>query len=156
MEVFFSVIMPVYLGDYEGAAKGRAEKFKRAVKSFLANIYNESELIIVSDGCDESENIYNTLFSKYKQIKFYKIPKQPLFSGNVRQYGLQKSTGKYIAYLDSDDVIGDWHLYKIHQGLKRFNYPEWVYFDDFIVYSLSNIYRKKVSLNHGSIGTSSI
>lgn len=156
MGVFISVVMPVYLGDYDGAAKGREEKFKRAVRSFLQNIFNESELVIVSDGCDEAENIYNSVFSKYKQIKFYKIPKQPLFSGVVRQYGLEKSTGKYIAYLDSDDVIGEWHLYKIYQELKRFRYPEWVYYDDFIVSDIRNIAKKKVSLKHGSIGTSSI
>ena len=45
-----SVIMPVYLGDYEGCASNREVKFVRAINSFLKNNF-DAELIIVSDDC---------------------------------------------------------------------------------------------------------
>ena len=32
-----SVIMPVYLGEYEGCATNREDKFIRAIHSFLQN-----------------------------------------------------------------------------------------------------------------------
>lgn len=156
--MFFSVIMPVTLQEYEGSAKNREEKFKRAVKSFLNTIFdsNQSELIIVSDGCDKAEKIFNTQFSKYKNLTFFKIKKQQLFSGFVRQFGIENSKSDYILYLDSDDVLGEWHLYNIYKGIVQNNYPDWVYFNDYIVWSLNNIAVKNVSLQYGSIGTSSI
>jgi len=157
-KIFFSVIMPVTLEMYEGAANNRVEKFRRAIKSYLGTIFpaDKRELIIVSDGCSLSEAIYKEEFSKHKDIKFYKIDKQPLFSGNVRQYGVEKSLGEYILYLDSDDVLGEWHLDNIHRGLKVNGFPDWCYYDDYIVRGLRDIILKKVSIKHGSIGTSSI
>jgi len=158
MDIFFSVIMPVTLEMYEGAANNRVEKFRRAVKSLLTNLFPDAhrELIIVSDGCELSEAIFKDEFSMYKNLRFYKIPKQPLFSGNVRQFGLNKSRGEYILYLDSDDVIGEWHLTNIQRGLKANSFPDWAYYDDYIVRGIRDIALKKVYIQHGSIGTSSI
>lgn len=154
----FSVIMPVTLQNYEGSATYRADKFRRAIKSFLSNIFpkDNAELIIVSDGCDESENIYNEEFKKYTNIKFFKIDKQPLFSGNVRQYGIDKAEGEYILYLDSDDVLGEMHLDTISISLKSANKPIWAFYDDYVVSGIKQIAKKKVKLEHGSVGTSSI
>ena len=157
MEKLFSVIMPVTLSEYEGSSSNRAEKFKRAVKSFLGNIFPaaQAELIIVSDGCDESEQIYLQKFQK-SNVKFFKMEKQPLFSGNVRQHGIDNAEGKYILYLDSDDVLGEMHLDTVRKALISAKEPAWTYFDDYIVKSFSSISLKSVSLKHGSVGTSSI
>ena len=57
-----SVIMPVYLGEYEGCATNREDKFIRAVNSFLQNNLSDSELIIVSDDCLITKNIVNDKF----------------------------------------------------------------------------------------------
>lgn len=150
--------MPVTLDNYEGASSNREYKFKRAVRSFLSCIYPaaDCELIIISDGCSKSEQIYQEVFSKQKNIRFYKIEKQELFSGNVRQYGIDKAKGKYILYLDSDDVIGEFHLSTIKEQLSIYSQPNWVFYDDLIVKSVTSILKKKVSLEKGSIGTSSI
>lgn len=156
--IYFSIIMPVTLEDYEGAGKNREYKFKRAVRSFLSCIFpaNECELIIVSDGCSRSEEIYNENFKKKINIRFLKIDKQTTFSGNVRQFGIDNARGKYILYLDSDDVIGDSHFITIKKELDSYKEPKWVYYDDFIVKNITMLALKKVSLEKGSVGTSSI
>ena len=63
-----SVIMPVYLGEYEGCASNRENKFIRAINSFLTSTLLDSELIIVSDNCLIAEQIVNHIF-KYKKFK---------------------------------------------------------------------------------------
>ena len=106
-----SVIMPVYLGEYEGCAEDREEKFVRAINSFLNNDYDNKELVIVGDACAKSLRILYEKFTdemKSKKIKFYNMPKkQKLFSGKLRTTGLKICDGDYIMYLDSDDMLGD-------------------------------------------------
>jgi glycosyltransferase involved in cell wall biosynthesis len=58
-----SVIMASYLGDYPGRATNPEQKFIRAVKSFLTQTYENKELIIVADGCDTTERLYQYNFS---------------------------------------------------------------------------------------------
>ena len=47
-----SVIMPSFLGEYDGCASDRENKFIRSVHSFLENSIDEKELIVVGDNCE--------------------------------------------------------------------------------------------------------
>lgn len=129
----FSVIMPVYLEPYEsGGIKSAAnpeDKFIRAVSSFLAQSFTDAELVIISDGCMKSESNYMKYFQKESNIRFTRIDKQPLFSGNVRQMGLSMAEGQIICYLDHDDFIGEDHLKIINEAFKG----DWVYFNDWLI-----------------------
>lgn len=153
-----SVIMPVYLGDYPNAATLREYKFARAINSFLQQTYENKELIIISDGCDIAEEIYNVNYSKHDNIVFEKIEKQPTFSGAVRNKGLELATGNYICYLDSDDFIAEQHLEVI---IERFSDNDWIYWDDFLIIQYKNlstyIAQKRINVVQSCrIGTSSI
>jgi glycosyltransferase involved in cell wall biosynthesis len=154
-----SVVMPVYLGHYKGCAEDREEKFVRAINSFLNNDYENKELIIIGDCCLQSENIlkdkfHNELISH--KIKFYNMPKkQKLFSGKLRTIGLDLCEGKYIMYLDSDDMFGDKHISNVYSQLE-FNQLHWCYYNDFLLPDGAKLIKKEVELEHGSIGTSSI
>ncbi len=152
-----SVIMPVYLGDYEGAASDREEKFKRAVISFTQQNYQHKELIIVSDGCDIAERIYKSCLV-YDVVIFNKAPKQPLFSGGVRHHGINISNGDIICYLDSDDCLGSNHLINIACNFLTKPNVEWVYYNDIIAnpYSQFGSMVRNIEPEHGSIGTSAI
>lgn len=158
MEMFkMSVIMPVYLGDYLGSTGKNKEKgFLRAIKSFTNQTYDNKELIIISDGCEISENIYKEYYKDEINIHFIKIPKQPMFSGVVRNIGLEYCTGDYICYLDSDDFFDDDHIENVVRGFEEG--IDFVYYDDYLVNSpnLEHIVKRRVNLNYSSIGTSSI
>jgi len=153
-DIKVSVIMPVYLGNYEGAADNRVERFKSAVVTFAVQSYKNCELIIISDGCDIAESIYKDCLV-YDNIIFKKIKKQPLFSGNVRAEGMKLATGDIICYLDSDDMIGCNHLQTIVSGFSLID-VDYVYYNDVIRVNNQEPIKRSVRLEHGSVGTSTI
>lgn len=153
-----SVIMPSFLGEYDGCAKDQAVKMKRAIQSFLAQDYADKELIVVCDGCTDSYNLMHENFNG-ASITIVFIEKQKLFSGYVRQAGLESATGNIITYLDNDDVFNfPDHLSTIVEGFEK---PKikWVYFNDFVkMYAndTENFLERNAVINHGQIGTSNI
>jgi len=150
-----SVVMPVYLGDYEGCADERIERFKAAVISFTQQKYKNKELIIVSDGCDIALDTYNK-YLVYDNVIFTQVEKQPLFSGNVRQHGVENATGDIICYLDSDDMMGVNHLSSIIDGFKKEVLSDWIFYNDLILTPDSRTEVREVYLIEGIAGTSSI
>ena len=134
-----SVIMPVRLQVYEGQTANPQLKFIRAVESFLNQVYINCELVIISDGCSLTNEIVS---KKYKQhlksgiIKLIKRERSELFTGDVRQQGIDMASGSILCNLDADDTIESYHLNNIS---KTFDLKfEWVYF---------NLYRKLDVLN---------
>lgn len=88
-----SIIVPIY----------NAEKYiKKCVDSLLNQTKKEIELILINDGStDSTHNILKSY--KDKRIKYFKNKNQGI--GKTRNFGIEKSTGKYIIFIDSDDYI---------------------------------------------------
>ena len=81
--------------------KNRNKQLKKAIESIINQTYLNWELIIIEDGgCIKS--IVNK-FIKDKRIFYYKNNEFNGVSG-ARNLGLKKSSGKFIAYLDDDNV----------------------------------------------------
>lgn len=150
-----SVIMASFL-NMPGREKLDA-KFKRAVTSFLKQSHEDKELIIVADGCEKTMQIYNDNFINYNNIKLIPIPKQPLYSGVMRNIAYEVAAGEMITYLDADDVIGKNHLTTI---LNQFdtNELDWVYYNDYMTLDkdFKKLHVRLVEPRYASIGTSSI
>jgi len=88
----FSVIMPVW---------NRAALVPRAVESVLRQTFNEFELIIVDDGSeDELEKAVAPFLSS--SVFYHRI--EHAGAAAARNAGLSLARGRYIAYLDSDNV----------------------------------------------------
>lgn len=161
MSIKISVIIASYLDTYKDSAEDRITKFNRAVQSFFNQSYQNTELIVVSDGCPYTANE----ISKYQseKIKLIQLEKQPLFSGSVRNAGCFMASGDIICYLDTDDFIGNNHLSNICNHFQQDNSLMWVYFNDYVIYRFNPITNevlskaeREVDLFKGMIGTSSI
>jgi glycosyltransferase involved in cell wall biosynthesis len=152
-----SVIMASYLEHYStgrfDAATNREFKFRRAVNSFLEQTFKDAELIVVSDGCKKTSRITRREYLSNPSVRLVQIPKQTLFSGKVRQAGLNVAKGEIVCYLDSDDYFGKDHL----AAINRFNDRDymWAYYDDYIFNGTDKRIRH-VEPKANRIGTSSI
>lgn len=152
----FSVIMPVYLGDYPTRGKNPEYKFKRAIETFLIQEFKDAELIIVADGCRIAESIYKQYFTQEPMIRFKFIEKQPLFSGRVRQTGIEMAQGEIICYLDADDIFGTKHLAIINEHFDTKKY-DWIYYNDYLIINeVFNTLERQMSCQPCHIGTSCI
>ena len=80
---------------------------EKSIKSVLSQTYKHWELILVDDGSsDESTKIAKHYSSLYQEKIFYLEHKdhQNLGASASRNFGIKRSKGEYIAFLDSDDV----------------------------------------------------
>lgn len=90
-----SVIVPVY----------NVEKYIcKCVDSILNQTYKNLEIILIDDGSKDSSGAKcDELAKKDNRIKVYHKENGGL--SDARNYGIQKSTGKYLGFVDSDDFI---------------------------------------------------
>jgi len=100
-----SIITPVY----------NAEKFiSESIESVLNQTYNNWEMILVDDcSSDKSSEIINKYAEKDDRIKYIKLD---INSGAAvaRNTAIEASKGRYIAFLDSDDL---WKPKKLERQL---------------------------------------
>lgn len=91
-----SVIVPVYNVE---------EYIDKCLETLTNQTFKDFEIIIVNDGSpDNSESIILNYQKKYPQlIKYYKKENGGLSS--ARNYGIEKSNGKYLMFIDSDDYV---------------------------------------------------
>lgn len=87
-------LVTVVLPTYNAAAF-----ISDAIESVLSQTYEEIEIIVVDDGStDETEKT----LSNYQGIKY--IRQQNLGAASARNTGILKANGKYIAFIDADDM----------------------------------------------------
>ena len=104
MQELVSIIMPSY---------NTAKYIKNSIESILNQTYKNWELLIVDDcSTDNTDEIVSAYLSD-DRIKYLKNEKN---SGAAisRNYALREAKGKWIAFLDSDDV---WHPEKLERQI---------------------------------------
>lgn len=94
---------------------------KRAIEGVIAQTFKDYELLVINDYPEDntlSSNLEH-LVNKYKKICDIKYLSMIKNSGAciARNYGASKGTGKYIAFLDDDDV---WFENKLELQMKAF------------------------------------
>ena len=107
-----SIIMPAY-----NSKKYIAE----AIESVLKQTYTHWELLIVNDcSTDNTEQIIKSYHQKETRIKLIN-QKENQGVANARNTGIQNAKGKYIAFLDADDIWQEEKLQKQIQILQNSN-----------------------------------
>lgn len=103
MEKLVTIITPLY----------NAEKYiEGTIESVINQTYKNWEMIIIDD--DSKDNSYKLVLELAKQDKRIKLIKNKENSGvtKTRNKGIELARGKYIAFLDADDLWGKMKLEK--------------------------------------------
>lgn len=108
--VLFSIIMPCY----------NSGKFVlKAIESVREQTCQDWELLVVDDcSTDDSAKIVKEIAKLDARIKYLKTDRPSGSPVIPRNLGVKNAKGRYIAFLDSDDV---WLLEKLENQLKMFN-----------------------------------
>lgn len=88
----FSIIIPVY---------NRADLLGNAIDSVLEQSFEDWELIVVDDGSEDDIEAVIARYDGDPKIRF--IRRRNAGVSAARNTGLMQASGKYIAFLDSDD-----------------------------------------------------
>ncbi|MBU2020625.1 MAG: glycosyltransferase [Bacteroidetes bacterium] len=106
-----SVLMTVY---------NREKYLAEAIESVLTSSYQDFELIIVDDGStDNSKEIAKHYITKDSRIRFFEN-KSNLGQFSNRNYIATLAIGKYIKYLDSDDILYPHGLELMVKSMEQF------------------------------------
>jgi glycosyltransferase involved in cell wall biosynthesis len=98
MSPFFTVIIPVY---------NRASSLPDAVRSVLAQTDQDFEIIVVDDGSSDDPA---EALAQFKGPRIRLERKRNGGGGSARNRGIDLARGRYVAFLDSDDIFLPHHL----------------------------------------------
>ena len=102
-QTFVSVIVPVF---------NHAAVLDRAIASILSQSFGNFELIVIDDGSHQP-----AVASDDPRVRMLRHDRN-LGAGAARNTGIAAAAGRYIAFLDADDV---WHPDKFETQLECFN-----------------------------------
>jgi glycosyltransferase involved in cell wall biosynthesis len=114
MDILFSVIIPTY---------NRGDSLIKVLNSLVNQTYKNFEVIVCDDGSvDNTEEVVNS-FKDIINVKYFWMenwggPARP------RNIGINKSVGKWICFLDSDDW---WYSNKLESCLPFINEYDLIY-----------------------------
>lgn len=131
-----SIILPVY---------NVANYIKSCTESILNQTYSNFEVIVVNDGTEDN-SISILLETINNDSRFIIYNKKNGGLSDARNFGLSKSTGKYITFIDSDDYIDIDYLDYLYKLLKKYNVS-------MSMCSLYNVFSKKNSVKIHDLGT---
>ncbi|TFH33234.1 MAG: glycosyltransferase [Deltaproteobacteria bacterium] len=102
----------------------RTDEIRESIQSVLDQTYPGYELLIINDGGPEkAEEIVRSFHSQ--KIRYFRM-RDNRGHASVLNEGVKRSAGRYIAYLDDDDVYYPNHLESMHKAIassgKKFVY----------------------------------
>ena len=104
-----SIIVPVYNVE---------QYLEKCVCSIINQTYKNLEIILVDDGAtDSSGNMCDELAKSDNRIKVYHKENGGL--SDARNYGVERATGEYIGFVDSDDYIDSEMYEKLYEAIKK-------------------------------------
>lgn len=107
-----SVIVPVY----------NVEKYlRKCLASLVSQTLQDIEIIVVNDGSgDHSQEIIDEFSEKYPE-KIRSFTKENGGLSDARNYGLDRATGEFIGFVDSDDYVTATMFGEMYDLAKKYN-----------------------------------
>ena len=126
---FFSVIIPTF---------NQSNFLSRALDSVVNQNFNNFEIIVIDNF--SSDNTKKIVKSFKKKIIYKRIENKGIIAKS-RNVGIQISKGKWLAFLDSDDLWSKNKLQEIYNRIKKENFDvicndEWIKYENKSISSL--------------------
>ena len=106
-----SIIVPIYNVEAE---------LRKCVSSILAQTYKDIEVILVDDGSPDNCGAICDEFAS-KDTRIVVIHKKNGGLVNARKSGLERSTGRFISYVDGDDWIEEDFIQNLIDCQQKYN-----------------------------------
>ena len=106
--MLLSIIVPTY---------NSANYVEDTLKSILKNDRDDFEVVIVDDG--STDNTVNLIYERFrdKRVKIYQ--KNHMGPANIKNFAIKQAEGKYITFVDSDDIISQKYASEIFDCIER-------------------------------------
>lgn len=112
--MFFSIIIPTY---------NRAHLIESTLDSVLNQTCIDFEVIIVDDGStDHTKEVILDYINKHQWLNCFYYYKDNAERGAARNYGIERAKGKWVTFLDSDDLFYPNHLQLVYDFIIK--YPD--------------------------------
>lgn len=107
-----SVIVPLY---------NAIKYLQEAIDSVLSQTFQDFEIIVIDDcSTDGSWELANRLYGEHERVSLYRHECN-MTAGCARNTGLEHAQGKYIAFLDSDDLYMPEALATMHRAAEQYS-----------------------------------
>lgn len=111
MQELITVVLPIYNVEQYVA---------ECIDSVINQTYQNIEIILVDDGSqDKSGKICDDY--KEKDARIQVIHKENGGLSDARNIGIEKARGKYICFVDSDDIIKESYIENLYQLIRKYN-----------------------------------
>ena len=111
---FFSIIIPAY---------NCAHLIGETIESVYKQQFTDYEIIIVNDGSTDTTDDVISRYSAASSGRITVINQENKGEGGARNTGIFTAKGKYLAFLDQDDLWLPWTLETYFQLLKKYKFP---------------------------------
>ncbi len=113
---FFSVIIPTY---------NRAHLITGAISSVIVQSFGDWELLVIDDGSTDNTA---DIVSSFNDIRIKYFYQQNTERSAARNKGISKANGRFVCFLDSDDVWLPHHLQTMFDAVKKNDFKPALYF----------------------------
>ena len=127
----------------------RARLIGETIQSVLHQTLRDFEYIVVDDGSTDNTEEVVRAFNDAR-VSYFRLPNTNGHLSRLRNFGIKKSRGKYIAFIDSDDL---WLPGKLHEQitLLEHNRSAGFSFTDIELFREQEILKISLYKRHGAI-----
>lgn len=105
---YFSVVIPLY---------NKEKYIQNTLESVLKQTFVDFEIIIVNDGSTDTSEAIVKQFTD-NRIRYYKTENQG--AADARNFGIDKASADYIAFIDADDLWFENHLETLKNLIEKY------------------------------------
>ena len=111
LQSLVSLVMPAYNAE---------EYIARSIDTALAQSFHDMEVIVVNDGStDQTQKVIDWYQERYPQIK--SVCRANGGQGAARNTGIQQASGRYIGFMDNDDMIRPNMIERLYDVIEKNN-----------------------------------